>query len=83
MCFLYSRISKGLYIDEHECEYVVRYCQEVFLPCFKEFKKPLLILHWDRTWRLSPEFLASEEIPLHLVADDESIFNANDGKLYV
>ena len=76
--FNWKDIHKGVYIDGHEREDVVRYRNEVFIPCFDRILPSLR--EWDETGNQLIKELPSGEKEKILVTHDESTFNANDGK---
>jgi len=77
--FEYKDVRKGVYVDRHEREAVVRYRQEVFLPEMKRLFDSGL-----REWTEDGDIIL-KKIPIGekeriLVTHDESTFNANDGQ---
>ena len=75
----YKTVAKGVFIDGHEREDVVRYRQEEFIPAIDR------LCNYFVTWNLEGEMvlppnLPPGEKPHILVTHDESTFNANDGK---
>ena len=79
MGFSYHEVKKGVYIDGHEREDVVKYRNDVFLKVWKAASHSFVIFKEDGSWEV-PLNLQSGEKPLVLVTHDESTFNANDGK---
>lgn len=79
MGFVHDTVRKGVFVDGHERQDVVRYRQEVFIPQWKIHQTRFVIFKEDGTWE-PPASLAPGEKPLVLITHDESVFNANDGK---
>lgn len=75
----YHIVSKNVYIDGHEKEDVVEYCQKDFLPAWASFERRMVKFSEDGSWSKPPSLKEGEK-PLVLVTHDESTFNANDGK---
>ena len=76
---LHGRYTKGVYIDGHEREDVVRYRNEVFLPQWRQHQRRFVVFEEDGSWK-PPSGLLEGEKPLVFITHDESTFNANDGK---
>ena len=79
--FAWKDVRKGVYIDGHERDDVVRYRQDMFLPSVQQlFDRGLR--EWDEDGNIITQV---DDIPVGekekiLVTHDESTFNANDGK---
>ena len=82
MGFSFGEVKKDVYVDGHEREDVVKYRNEEFLPAWKEFSRRMVVFKEDGTWE-KPLGLHPDEKPLVLITQDESTFNANDGKRQV
>ena len=76
---LHGRYTKGVYIDGHEREDVVRYRNEIFLPQWRQHQRRFVVFEEDDSWK-PPSGLLEGEKPLVFITHDESTFNANDGK---
>jgi hypothetical protein len=76
-----TRIQKGVYMDGHEREDVVKYRNEVFLPRMKEYEARMThyVLEGTDLQPIEPELQAGQKkiIPLF---HDESCFHANEHK---
>jgi hypothetical protein len=81
--FKYKEYRKGIYNDGHEREDVKRYRNEEFLPRMESYKGQLM--EWDEDLDIIPNplHLSGEVQPLILVTQDESTFNANDGRHFI
>ncbi|RPB23933.1 hypothetical protein L211DRAFT_838386, partial [Terfezia boudieri ATCC MYA-4762] len=77
--FEFKDVRKGVYIDGHEREDVVRYRQEVFLPAMEKLFHSGL-REWAEDGSLILKEIPAGEKEKILVTHDESTFNANDGK---
>ncbi|KAF8424326.1 hypothetical protein EV426DRAFT_716937 [Tirmania nivea] len=77
--FEFKNVRKGVYIDGHEREDVVRYRQEVFLPAIEQLFHSGLREWVEDSSIILKEIPAGEKEKI-LVTHDESTFNANDGK---
>ncbi|RPB21874.1 hypothetical protein L211DRAFT_888332 [Terfezia boudieri ATCC MYA-4762] len=77
--FEWKDVRKGVYIDGHEREDVVRYRQEVFLPVLQQLFHSGL-REWTEDGTILLKELPAGEKEKILVTHDESTFNANDGK---
>ena len=79
MGFSYHEVKKGVYVDGHEREDVVKYRNDVFLKAWTKASRRFVTFKEDGSWEM-PSDLQPGEKPLVLVTHDESTFNANDGK---
>lgn len=76
----HRRIGKGVYVDGHEREDVVKYRQKEFIPRWLEYRSKFLAFDPETSTWSRPQSTHSEEgRPLVLVTHDESTFNSNDG----
>ena len=75
----YKTVAKGVFIDGHEREDVVRYRQEEFIPAIDRLRDYFVTWNLDGEMVLPPNLPPGEK-PHILVTHDESTFNANDGK---
>lgn len=63
---------RGQYVDGHECEDVVYYCQNVFLKKWEEVERKLC------SWGQDGEEICNTDWPLCIWFHDKSTFYAND-----
>ena len=70
-------VRKGVYMDGHEREDVVKYRQEVFLPAIKEFEARMAKFEGAELKRVSPT-LKDGEKEVIMYFHDECCFHAND-----
>jgi hypothetical protein len=75
----FKNVTKGVFIDGHEREDVVKYRQREFIPAIDQLRDYLVTWNSDGEMNL-PSNLPAGEKPHILVTHDESTFNANDGK---
>ena len=79
MGYSWRDVKKGVYIDGHEREDVVKYRQEVFLPSLQQVHTRLA--KWDDNGNLVREGSQLEGgRRVVIVTHDESTFNVNDGR---
>jgi hypothetical protein len=77
----YSRVRKGIYVDGHEREDVVKYRTETFLPLMAKYQKQMAT--WeveegkDEMHRVAPQLLP-DETEIIPVFHDECCFHVND-----
>ncbi|KIJ31952.1 hypothetical protein M422DRAFT_266316 [Sphaerobolus stellatus SS14] len=77
MEYHFSKSSKGMYIHGHECEDVVEYCQNIFLPQWAELEPRMM--KWSANDDVTiPDLHHIGEKQVILVTHDESRFYAND-----
>ena len=69
--------AKGVYMDGHECEDVVKYRQEVFLPVMKKFEAQMAKFEGVELKRVSPT-LKDREKEVIMYFHDECCFLANN-----
>lgn len=81
MGFEWKTFGKGVYVDGHEREDVVRYRQEVFIPQWLSAREKCLAYNPERNEWEFPKLRVHSFLPrpMVLVTHDESTFNANDG----
>ncbi|KIJ30460.1 hypothetical protein M422DRAFT_187160, partial [Sphaerobolus stellatus SS14] len=75
MEYCYGKAKKGMYIDGHEWEDIVEYCNTIFIPLWKSIEC------WMMTWtsdNVQIEPLDSTKLRIVLLTHDESTFYAND-----
>lgn len=73
----HSLIKKGIYMDGHEREDVVKYRNEVFLPLMAEYENRMVHYEGPELRRIEPK-LATGEKEIIPQFHDESCFHAND-----
>ena len=79
MGYSWRSTKKGVYVDGHEREDVVKYRQDVFLPILQGVRS--MLAKWDDNGNVVRE----ENLPeggrwVVIVTHDESTFNVNDGR---
>ncbi|KAF8229809.1 hypothetical protein L208DRAFT_1479048 [Tricholoma matsutake] len=72
-------LKKGVYMDGHERDYVVKYCNEVFLPAMAKFEEWMTKFEGPELTRVAPTLREGEKeiIPQF---HDESCLTVNDYK---
>ena len=77
-----TRIQKGVYLDGHECEDVVKYQNEEFLPWMKEFEARMSHYIQDPDGVLKPvkPTLSPGQKKIIPLFQDESCFHTNEYK---
>ena len=76
--FNWRDVKKGVYVDGHERDDVVKYQQNEFLPQLAALQPS--IVEWDAELKRIPKELPAGEKWKIAVTHDESTFNANDGQ---
>jgi hypothetical protein len=74
-------LHKGVYMDGHEREDVVKYRNEVFLPMMEKFEQRMIRFEGPEQKQVEPKLLPGEKV---LIAEfhDESCFQQNDFKSF-
>ena len=79
MGYSWRRAKKGVYVDGHERDDVVKYRQEVFLPKLQQVRNRLA--RWNEDGSVFKEGALPEgDRWVVIVTHDESTFNVNDGR---
>jgi hypothetical protein len=78
--FKYMAHKKGLYFDGHECEDIIEYCQNVFLPLMQEYAKCLVFFEVGSVEKEGELNLSPDLMKLVLLAHDEMTAQSNDDK---
>jgi hypothetical protein len=76
--FKYTAHKKGLYFDGHECEDVIKYRQNVFLPLMQEYSKRLVFFEVGNVEEESKLNLPPGVLKLVLLAHDEMTAQSNN-----
>lgn len=79
LLYRYGQQKKGMYVDGHERDDVVKYCQEVFLPVWAKMEKMMVLQDKDGDTIQLP-VLPNFPIDLRIVlwTHDESTFYGHD-----
>lgn len=70
-------VRKGVYMDGHEREDVVKYRQNIFLPAMREFEARMAMFEGPELKRVDPE-LKDGEKEIFMYFHDECCFHGND-----
>ncbi|KAF9489321.1 hypothetical protein BDN71DRAFT_1484845 [Pleurotus eryngii] len=73
----HTLVKKGVYMDGHEHDDVVKYRNEVFLPAMKEFEEQMVYFDGPDLVRVEPKLKPGEQEIIALF-HDESCFHANE-----
>lgn len=74
MGFQWKHNHKGQYVDGHKHQYVIDYCQKVFLPGMAEYMNQIWTSTTEHSWDLLPSVTHAMVVWFH----DESALYAHD-----
>jgi hypothetical protein len=78
--FKYMAHKKGLYFDGHECDNIIEYRQNIFLPLMQEYAKQLVFFEVGNVGKEGKLNLPQDLSKLVLLAHDEMTAQSNDGE---